>query len=66
MKNINWGIIGLGNIASIVAESFKSINISEISNQLLKSQTKPHNPAISIDEILLNTSIMNNWIDYKV
>ena len=26
MKNINWGIIGLGNIASIVAESFKSIN----------------------------------------
>ena len=49
-----------------INENIYSYQISEISNQLLKSQTKPDNPAISIDEILLNTSIMNNWIDYKV
>ena len=49
-----------------INENIYSYQISEISNQLIKSQTKPDNPAISIDEILLNTSIMNNWIDYKV
>ena len=49
-----------------VNENIYSYQIKEISDQLIGLKQNPEKPAINIEEILLNTLIMTNWIDYKV
>ncbi len=46
-----------------IDQNIYSYEINEISNQLLNSNTHPEKPALNIDDILLNTSIMNYWIN---
>lgn len=45
-----------------INKNIYSYEINEISNQLIEDKITPKSPAINIDEILLNTSIINSWI----
>ena len=49
-----------------ILDNIYSYQIKEISNQIMQNKKKPENPALCIDNILLNTSILTNWIDYKL
>ena len=39
-QNINWGIIGLGNIATVFAESFKGLENAKLISISSKNQHK--------------------------
>ena len=57
---------GVKDLKLVINKNIYSYQIKEISNQLIQNKIEPSKPAININEILLNTSIMNNWIDYKL
>ena len=46
-------------------ENIYSYEISNISDQISKKEYIPYFPSINVDEIMLNTSILEKWVSYK-
>ena len=48
-----------------INENIYSYQIENISKELLNKNSKANFPAISIDEIEINTKLLEDWINYK-
>ena len=48
-----------------INENIYSYQIKNISKELLNKNSKANFPSISINEIEINTKLIENWINYK-